>query len=162
MTKFVSIDSSTNKTGIAFFKNGKLDTYQLVDMSNLKSDPDKRFNAMADAIVGYLDTYDPSVVWIEDTWNAQNIQTTKTLSELIGIVRGWCLVKQKDFHKILPSEWRRYCGIVQGKKKRAELKAASIEYVLQRYGITVNDDVADAIALGDGVINYYATEDLFE
>ena len=160
--RFISIDSSTNKTGVAYFLDGKLAEYLLLDKSDLKSNPENRFAEMANAIVNVLHRIKPHVVWIEDTWNAQNIQTTKTLSEMIGIVHGYCLANNIEFHKILPSEWRKYCGISQGKKSRKELKEASIEYVRLKYNVTVGDDVADAIALGDGVLNYYNTNELFE
>ena len=162
MTKFVSIDPSTNKTGLAYFEDGELVEHLLLDLSAQKANPEQRFDNMAKEILEYLSSHSPAIVWAEETWNAQNIQTTKTLSELLGIIHGWCIANNIDFHKILPSQWRKLCGIEQGKKKRAELKQASMAYVLERYGLTVNDDVADAIALGDGVINGYSAEKLFE
>lgn len=162
MTKFISIDPSTNKTGLAYFEDGVLAEYRLIDLSALKDNPEMRFDNMAKEILNYLSIHSPTIVWAEETWNAQNIQTTKTLSELLGIIHGWCIARGVDFHKILPSQWRRLCGIEQGKKKRAELKQASIAYCQKKYKLTVNDDVADAIALGDGVINGCSTEELFE
>ena len=50
---------------------------------------------------------------------------------------------------------RKYVGLEQGGKKRAELKAASMEYVKSKYGIEVNDDTADAICIGGAVLNMY-------
>jgi len=160
MIKLISIDSSTKKTGVAYFENGSLKKYFLLESSN--SDVDVRFCEIVKQLYDVLNEYMPDIVWIEDTWNANNIQTTKVLSKLIGTVYGWCIVKSKEFHTILPSEWRKYCGISQSKMKRAELKQASIAYVKNRYDIDVNDDVADAISMGDGIVNYFQTEELFE
>lgn len=83
------------------------------------------------------------------------MQLVHTLSKILGVVLGWTISHVCEYHQIMPSEWRKYAGIKQGKKKREELKAESIAYVKKRYRIDVNDDVADAISLGDAVCNYY-------
>ena len=51
------------------------------------------------------------------------------------------------FYEVVHSStWRKGLGI-KG-KKREELKGASKQYVLDRYGIDVSDDVADSICIG--------------
>lgn len=50
---------------------------------------------------------------------------------------------------IYPSSWRASCGIKNGRGiKRTSLKEADIEFVKEKFGITVNDDEADAICIG--------------
>ena len=50
--------------------------------------------------------------------------------------------------------WRKTCGIKTGRGiKREMLKLASITFVKEKYGITVNDDVADAICIGYHTLN---------
>ena len=51
------------------------------------------------------------------------------------------------FYEVVHSStWRKGLGI-KG-RKREELKNASKQYVLDRYGIDVSDDVADSICIG--------------
>ena len=46
------------------------------------------------------------------------------------------------------SEWRKKLGIKTGRSiKREALKQADINFVQQKYNITANDDVCDAICL---------------
>ena len=55
---------------------------------------------------------------------------------------------------VYPSEWRASCGIRNGRGiKRESLKEEDINFVKQNYGITVNDDVADAIGIGHAYVN---------
>lgn len=50
---------------------------------------------------------------------------------------------------IYPSSWRAAIGIKTGRGiKRASLKEADIAFVEETFGITVNDDEADAICIG--------------
>lgn len=152
--KVMSFDSSTKKTGVAFFVDGQLTNYKLLDYSEIK-DTETRIEKMSKAIWNELCIFSPAFVFAEDTWNARNIATSKLLTEILGVIKGWCIGNNRDFKKLLPSEWRKYAGINQSKKKREELKAESIAYVKKKYNIDVNDDVADAITLGDSVFNYF-------
>ena len=53
------------------------------------------------------------------------------------------------FDFIYPSSWRSACGIKNGRGiKRDAAKAADIKFVQETFGLTVNDDIADAIGLG--------------
>ena len=152
--RLCGIDASTKKTGMAFMKNGYLDSYELLDCSSI-SDREERLATMCKDIVIRLKAFSPTIVYIEDSWNAANVDVTKLLTKIMGVVYGWCLENNVEYHDILPSQWRKYAGITQGKKKRSELKEASINYVKEHYNIDVNDDVADSIALADSVVNYF-------
>lgn len=51
---------------------------------------------------------------------------------------------------IVASSWRSRIGIRIGRGvKRQELKKADMDYVFNKYGITANDDICDAICLKD-------------
>ena len=152
--KMCGIDASSKKTGMAFLNNGKLVHCGLLDFSSY-TNREERMALMCNAILDKLDEQKPNILYIEDSWNAANVETTKLLTRILGVTYAWALKNNCEWNSILPSTWRKYCGIEQGKKKRAELKQASIDYVKQRYKIDVNDDVADAIALSDGVVNYF-------
>lgn len=152
--KLCSIDSSTKKTGIAYFLDGQLTDYKLLDYSSI-SDSEQRRDEMSIGIINTLSQYDPDIVWIEDSWNALNLQTSKALTMIIGIVYAWCLINKKEFHTVFPSEWRSWLGMDQGKKKRAELKQMAKDYVQNVYHITPSEDECDAICIGSGVCNYF-------
>ena len=142
--RFCGIDASSKKTGICLLIDGELSDYKLLDYSSY-SDEEERTALMCKALL---------TQYIEDSWQAKNPYVTKLLTRIMGVTYAWCLTKKREWHSILPSQWRKHCGIVQGKKKRQELKQASIDYVADRYHTIVGDDVADAIALADGVCNY--------
>lgn len=153
--RMVSLDTSTNKSGCALFVRGQLEEYNLIDLSKMGLQLDDRINEMGRQLIGMLNHWKPSMVFIEEPKGHQNIELVRKLSEVLGIIRGWCIQNGAYYGEIKPSEWRKYCGLDQGGKKRVELKAASVEYVKTKYGIEVNDDTADAICIGDAVVNRY-------
>ena len=153
--RMVSLDTSTNKSGCALFVRGQLEEYNLIDLSKMGLQLDDRINEMGRQLIGMLNHWKPSMVFIEEPKGHQNIELVRKLSEVLGITRGWCIQNGVYYGEIKPSEWRKYCGLDQGGKKRAELKAASVEYVKTKYGVEVNDDTADAICIGDAVVNRY-------
>lgn len=155
------LDISTKKTGMCQLTNGELTDYALLDCSDI-NDAEERIGVMGHLIIESLNNYSPTILCVEDTWNKQNVKTTKMLSELIGVARGWAIDNDCDWNKLLPSEWRRLCGIEQGKKKREELKQESIDYVKRNFNIDVGDDVADSIAMAVGYCNIFDDEGLFE
>ena len=57
--------------------------------------------------------------------------------------------KRVNIEYIYPSSWRAAIGIKTGRGvKRTSLKEADIAFVEETFGITVNDDEADAICIG--------------
>lgn len=153
--KFVSCDTSTNKSALALFTNGKFTSHILLDESKIK-DVDERIDMMISRIYEVLDKWQPNILWIEHPQgHGSNVSMVGKLCEILGAIRGWCVTHKCEYHEITPSQWRHYCGIAQGRKTRAELKQASIEYIKASLGIDEGDDVADSIALGYGVLNYF-------
>lgn len=154
--KFVSCDTSTNKSALALFVDGKIESHILIDESKNR-DVDVRIDAMVSKIYGTLDAWNPDILWIEHPQgHGSNVSMVGKLCEILGAVRGWCVLHGCEYHEIAPSQWRHYCGISQGKKTRSELKQASIDYIKDKLGIDEGDDVADSIALGYGVLNYFS------
>ena len=155
--KVASIDSATRKTGVAMFEDGKLVDYHLIDLSRFSGTPEDRMDYMVDEIVKTIHSLSatlPELIYIEEP-NGQlnNIDTYRKLSEIIGAVRFWARRNRILIEEVKPTVWRRHCGIDQGKKKRAELKAESVAFVKEQFNIEVNDDVADAICLGIAMMN---------
>lgn len=120
---------------------------------------DKRFYDMSYKIWNALSLTKPDIIYIEETVVLTNAHTQRFLTRLQGVVYAWCMNNDCDFNTIRPTSWRSAIGIKQGKNvKRDELKEQSIKYVLDKYGLNVTDDEADAICIGDAVINLYGGE----
>lgn len=153
--KLVVIDGSTQKTGIAYFYNGKYKKHYLLDYSKNRN-INSRFNDMSQAIWNLLEELTPNILYIEETYSAVNPQTTKVLTRLQGVVYAWCMNHNCNFNTIRPSSWRKQLNFIQGKGiKRNQLKEQSIQYVLDNYGLNVGDDEADAICIADAAIKMF-------
>ena len=154
MTRLISIDPSTKASGVATFDDAKLVNYQLFQYND--ADADDRIDKMGRDLLSYLKKQKPDMIYIEHPQgHGSNVKLVAMICELLGIVRAYAIEKKIEYKELSPSEWRKYCGFNQGKKKRAELKQMSIDYVKKNYDIDVGNDEADAIALGCGVINYF-------
>lgn len=154
--KLVTIDGSTQKTGIAYFCNGKYVEHILLDFSKDKN-MENRFESMSKEIWKTLDVYRPNIIYIEETYMANNPQTSKILTRLQGIIYAWCFNNDCEFNTIRPTSWRKQLNFQQGKNvKREQLKKQSIEYVKNNYGLEVMDDEADAICIADAVVKMYS------
>ena len=154
-TRFVSCDTSTNNSALTLFVNGKYKKHILINKSSIK-DVHERINAMCADIYKILKEWQPDTLWIEHPQgHGSNVDMVGKLCEILGAVRMWCLINNCEYNEIAPSVWRKYAGIQQSKKKREELKQASIDYIKEKLGIDEGDDVADSIALGYAVINYF-------
>ena len=154
--KLVTIDGSTQKTGIAYFCNGKYVEHVLLDFSKDKN-MENRFESMSKEIWKKLDDYIPNIIYIEETYMANNPQTSKILTRLQGVVYAWCFNNDCEFNTIRPTSWRKQLNFQQGKNvKREQLKIQSIEYIKNNYGLEVTDDEADAICIADAVVKMYS------
>lgn len=150
----LSIDASTNKTGIAIFDNAYLINYFLLDYSSDKL-MDSRFKKMALELIDVLRKFKPDIVYIEETVVNRNVQCQRFLSRLQGVIYGWCILNDCEFNTLRPTEWRKLVRMETGKKKRDELKRMAIEMVKENYNIETTDDIAEAILIGQAAINRF-------
>ena len=156
--KLVTIDGSTQKSGIAYFCNGKYIEHVLLDFSKNKN-MENRFESMSKEIWKILDDYRPNIIYIEETYVANNPQTSKILTRLQGVIYAWCINNACEFNTIRPTSWRKQLNFQQGKNvKREQLKKQSLQYVLDNYGLEVTDDESDAICIADAVIKMFIEE----
>lgn len=154
----VGIDSSTKHTAISVFVNGEYSCHYLLSHDHI-TDVEERINSMGRDILEHLNEIKPNMVFIErPQGHGRNVDMVFKLSTILGIVRGWCIVNGSYYETVMPSTWRKHIGIQQGKKKRAELKAESIKYVKETYGIDATDDEADSICLCGAMVNKYKGE----
>ena len=113
-TKLLCLDSSSNKTGIAYFINGKYKDHDLIDCSKQKN-MEVRFEDMSKELWKILDEHKPDIVYIEETVVLRNAQTQRFLTRLQGVVYAWCINNNCEFNTIRPTSWRAAIGIKQNK-----------------------------------------------
>lgn len=151
--KILFLDLSTHSTGWAVANQQG----ELIDYGCIKSDdPDllTRIQVMRQGIqeVGIKHPSIKKVVLEEVRADYKNAITYKALNWCQGIVLFslWRQISGLEYEFIQPSSWRSKIGIKTGRGiKRSELKKADVAYVAEKYGIKVNDDIADAIGIKD-------------
>ena len=150
--KIAGIDASTTCSGISINEDGKLIFHDIIDMKKNKN-TDQRIMNMMDAIGKFILNNSVDAVYIEDSWNKQNIETTKMLSNILGAVMYICKENNIPFTKLIPSTWRSAVGIPlykNGRKlKREELKQEAINKVNKTYKIDCGDDEAESICIAE-------------
>lgn len=150
----LSLDLSSKSSGWAIFEDNKLIDYGCI--TSASTDLIKRIYIMRDGIQEILNKYTIDKVYVEEVrpqggFGTGNIQTHRALMWLQAAIAFML----HDFDKkiileyVYPSTWRATIGIKNGRGiKRESLKQADIDFVKERYNISVNDDIADAICLG--------------
>lgn len=166
LMKVMGIDASTTCSGVAVIKDGELIYHDAINMKSNKN-AEQRVRNMMSELGAMIKEYSPDAVYIEDSWNKQNIETTKMLSNVLGAVMYVCQECGCEFIKLLPSAWRSIAGIkMVGKNgshlKRDELKQEAIKKVKKNYKIICGDDEAEAICIAEAGWLSQDSEVLFE
>jgi Holliday junction resolvasome RuvABC endonuclease subunit len=163
MAFILSLDCSTKSTGWAIYNSKK----QLIDYGCItasSTDLIKRINKMVHGLDEVCKKYkDINTIVMEevrpDIGHTSNPKTWKALMWLQA-ANNFYIHSQLKNTKIVylyPSEWRRICGIKNGRGiKRTAAKEMDIKFVKEKFNITVNDDIADAIGIGYAYL--YPTE----
>lgn len=181
----VAIDGSTTKTGVAIFEQKRDGTYKYVDHHLFESEKakytskkkgmtktayktihskekrehmEKSVLFMMKHIEEILETYEPELVVMEDTYGQNDMMTLKMLSRIQGDVIGWVRREQKEIVLKTPSKWRIEVGMplrdANNKAlKREQFKELSKNIVKQIFDLDVTDDEADAICIGLSMTN---------
>ena len=149
----LSIDGSTHSSGIAIFKHNQL-TFQTC-ITSASTDLFKRIQVMVNGVQQIL-SQNPDIqkVILEQVRPQNGMMNIKTHKALMYLQGCLAMMIYKNFKHIqidylYPSEWRKTCGIQQGRGvKRASLKQQDINFVKKKFNLEVNDDIADAICIG--------------
>lgn len=150
--RMISIDSSTTSSAYAVFDNG---IYKESHLITLEGPMDERFKDMSKQLLSVLECQNPDIIYIEDTVVPRNVQTQRFLTRLQGVIYAYSIFHDCEFNTIRPTEWRKYVGINQGRKKRGQLKEEAIKLVKEKFNLEVNDDEAEAVLIGLAVINKF-------
>ena len=153
--KTISIDSSSKKTGYAVWENGKFIRSGLINKENI-SDMSERLPAMMKELTLLFESEKPDIIFVEEMNVSRNIDTGRHLIRLQGAIQYWCqVVSDAWFSTVEPTKWRANVELKPKSRKRDDLKKAAVEYVKTHYNKEVNDDEAEAICLGEGMMNMY-------
>ena len=149
--KILSIDASTKSTGIAIFENKKLIHYECITAAS--DNLFKRIKKMQSRVKEILqENEDIKRIYIEDVL-PEDVKGNRTVFKALMYLQGYLCEVFKDFNItpdfIFPNEWRAQCGIHTGRGiRRDPLKVEDVKFVKEKFGIDVNDDIADAICIG--------------
>lgn len=147
--KMISFDTSSTKTGWAYWENGKLILSGVLYAEG--EDINSRITIMSKEILELLKNYKPKIIAIERSIFVKDPNTFRMLSEIVGIVRGYAILNDTDYVEYVPGTWRKL--IADSNEKipigRQNCKPWDIQKVHKLLNIDVcGDDEADAILIG--------------
>lgn len=150
----LALDLSSKSSGWAL---KDLDTQELVDYGCITcSDKNGiiRIIKMRQQLIELLTKHDSIAHIIAEDIPLTNVNTNTykllTYTQFALIEAILTVTPHTNYNFIYPNSWRSKIGIKTGAHvKREKLKQADIQYVYNKYGITVNDDIADAIGIAD-------------
>lgn len=150
----LSLDLSTHSSGWAIFIDGELTNHGCI--TSASTDLIKRIYIMKDEIQKLLTENKIDKIVVEEVRpeGGYGVGNQKTHKALMWLQAAIAFMVHDFFPKIeieyiYPSSWRATCGIKNGRGiVRSTLKEADIAFVKDKYGLDVNDDVADAICIG--------------
>lgn len=106
---------------------------------------------MYDNIKRCLEKNNPDFVVFENVQFQKNYGTFQQLSQLQGLIMALLFERNIAFQYIEATAWRAFCGI-KG-RKRVEQKVNAIQMVKDKFNLSVSEDEADAILLGNFAVN---------
>ena len=148
--KLLTLDLSTKSTGWSFGRDTILEQHGCIPISSKVVE--QRIIKMRNQIITLICRYNPNKIIMQQVRPQINSHTNKVLMWLQGIVTIAAYECNPDIQIefIGASEWRAAIKIPQGRGiKREQVKRYDIQYVKNKYGLTVNDDQADAICIFD-------------
>ena len=158
--KLISLDTSSNSTGVGVFIDGTLSHHFLIDLKKIKNTED-RMKEMISQLFTLIEKEKPDIVVTEMTVVTRNAQAQRNLTMILGAIYGKCVEKEIWYHSFRPTEWRSLIDTDKKPKgrKREDYKAWSCSVVKDVYGIEANDDVSDAILLGRSYVNKFSNKE---
>lgn len=148
MPKILALDQSSHITGYAIFEDAKLIKYGIIELK--QSDLGQRLYKLRQSIEKLILEENISEIIIEDIQLqedvANNVQTFKTLAEVMGVIYEYCIEISLPISFVMASSWKSKLNI-KGRDRAAQKREAS-NYVTNTYDLNVTQDIADAICIG--------------
>lgn len=142
--RIIGFDNASHNMGVAIFDDGKLVYYNLLQFSS--GTTLQRLNKIRDLLEKIIiPLWGPDFIQFEGVQHQNSYATYDVLVKLHGIFEMACDRFGVPFESTRSSEWRSHHGI--NRRNRELDKEASIQKVKEMYGLTVTDDVAEAILI---------------
>ena len=148
--KILAIDPSTHVSGWSIGENTFLQQHGCITASSKAVE--KRIIKMRDQLSEIIKNNKIDKIIMQEVRPDFGTHTTKVLMWLqaVIIISAYEINPKIEYEFVSASEWRAALKIKQGRGiKREQVKISDIEYVKNKYNITVNDDQADAICIFD-------------
>lgn len=148
--KILSLDLSTHSSGWCVGQDGHLQTHGCITATS--KDVKNRIVKMRDQLITIIKENKIEKIIMEQVRPDYNSHTSKVLMWLQAtvVIAAYEISPKIQCQFIGVNTWRAALKIKQGRGiKRDTLKPQDIQYVKDKYGITVNDDQADAICIFD-------------
>lgn len=145
--KVLSLDGATNKTGYSIYNNKELIKYGIIDLSDI-DDLTEKINTLKHLLIRIIEEFEIDRIIIEDIQlQHANVKGFKTLARLQGVLLDSVFEIDIPTELIVSTTWKSRIGI-NTRLKREVQKQLTIEFVKNKFGIDVVDDIADSISMG--------------
>lgn len=147
----LALDLSTKSSGWAIYENQELKDYGCIGAGS--ANLYHRIDKMIEELSAILDKYNIDNVLIEEVV-PENVHNNNNTYKALMYLQGFVMhlldrYKLNNIKFYTSSEWRKKCGIHTGRGvHRESLKPKDVAFVKSQFGISVNDDIADAICIG--------------
>lgn len=160
---YLGLDASTKSTGYCIMDEHK-DIIKCGCFMASSTDVVKRIRKITEEIETLLKENKIAEIILEevrppqgDEYYSGNLQTHRVLMWLQGQINFVAHDNNVKVEYLLPSSWRKNCGIKQGGLTRESLKKKDLEWAKLTYddhaADIINDDIADAIGVVYGYLN---------
>lgn len=142
--RIIGFDNASHNMGVSIFDDGKLVYYNLLQFNS--GTTIQRLNKIRDLLEKQiLPTWSPDFVQFEGVQHQSSYATYDVLLKLQGVFEMACDRYGIPYEITRSSVWRSHFAI--NKRDRKADKKAAIDLVKDMYGISVTDDVAEAILI---------------
>ena len=143
--RVIAFDQATEHFGLSIWDDGKMVFYSLYTFTGDAVSRLVKIKKFIKEIV--IDAWQPDYIVMDDIQQQHGaVVTFKILAMLLGVIEVTCAENEIPYEVVSPNVWRKYAGTC-GKDRKQE-KLLSMAVVKEKYGITVTDDVAEAILIG--------------
>lgn len=145
--RILAFDQSLNCTGWSFWNSRGLKSFGLIE-SNSDNSPVDKICSMYTEIKQLIKKHKAEVVCIEGVQFQKNQAVYSKLSQLQGVIFAACFDSGAEIVVVEPNKWKTYFGLTIYRTKREEQKQQCINVVKDKFNLTTQADIADAIGVG--------------
>ena len=143
--RVIAFDQATEHFGLSIWDDGKMVFYSLYTFTGDAVSRLVKIKKFINDIV--INAWKPDFIVMEDIQQQHGaVMTFKILAMLLGVIEVTCAENNIEYEVVSPNVWRKYAGTCG--KTRKEEKLLSMAVVKEKYGVTVTDDIAEAILIG--------------